>query len=345
MQGPLRRWLTGYGLAYILSLALLCVSWLTPAAQGDLTRLAGLAEHDFHARDQQAVVPVAHLVSVSLNKADVLVIGDSFSTSSNGERRTGLAWQAQLVAAGLAVATLHWDAVRPLCPDFETRLRQSGFQGHTVILQSVERNVANRLTGDANCPVARPLGDSAHVTQAVEMSVTPAIAFHAHANLLHGAATWFNTRQARRAEAPIQLTAPFANEAVRVVPLPDGCRWFSHLQCERGLFLAADVHARPLSAELVDVMRQRNSAPSPWRVVWAIVPDKSTFYGVREAESPQAPLHFANLALAGLGPDLFSALNDLRRDRRDVYLPNDSHLSPVGYQQMGNAILSWIAGR
>ena len=53
-------------------------SWFEPL-NGDLTRLGYLFEEDFGWNKQQPLVPIEHMKSFSIEEADVLVIGDSFS--------------------------------------------------------------------------------------------------------------------------------------------------------------------------------------------------------------------------------------------------------------------------
>lgn len=319
----LRAWLC----AFVVGTAVLFLSWCwtlaTPPFKGDLTRVARLSEAAFGPTVPEPEVQRAWLQETAPADADVLVIGDSFSA-----RRL---WQARLVAAGLRVATVHIRETVGFCSGLNEWIRQSGFRGRTVILESVERNAAERLKPGRHCE--RPRLKSTKPSGMPDDSQPPRGL--TGEPLTTGPITAFNTAQALSVDTERTLGHLREGERIRIHRLPDGCRYFSHAACQTGLFLADDLD-RPSAGEphLAEAQALK-SLMSGYTVIWLVVPDKSSVY--------LRPDHFASFAQAlqarGLGPDLF---RPLRVPGRDVYLPNDSHLSAVGYLRVGDEVLGWM---
>jgi hypothetical protein len=316
---------------FAAGVAFLGVLWLwslrTPAFEGDLTRVALLSEHAFGPRDPQPIIAADLRVSAPLDAADVLVLGDSFSA--------GRQWQAALVATGLRVATLHHRETVGWCAGIFDWVRRKGFRGHTLIIQSVERELADQLKSFERCATPRQ-GVSAAPAPGTEGMAPPGASTGSPA-LFTGLMSHVNTRLALLDDRSRVLQAWGGGTRVRVRALPNGCDVFSHRHCQRGLFLATDEERPHLSDESLRAMARLHAVPRDMRLIWMVLPNKSTLY-LRASGFDR----FAKaLAERGLGVDLWSVLASL--PDRDVYLPNDTHLSNTGHLAVGHAMVAAVA--
>lgn len=334
----LRLWLGVFAAGFMLVTALLLLSFTTQAPYGDLTRIGALSESRFGWRDAQPALDPTLLSSSPIDQADVLVVGDSFSVATGENPHEGLLWQSRLVAAGWRVASMHWDRAHPLCPDFPDWLAHHGFKGRWVVLQSVERALDDRLTPAHRCRTTpRPLLRAFHV--AAPPTEAPPPQWNTNETLLTGISTAWNTWRAMHSLEPAVFKDLSASDSIRLQPLAQGCRLFSHSACDRALFLFDDEIKPRLHARHVPQMA---TAAAPlahhWRTAWLIVPNKRTFY--------LEPTHFAPVSSAiqqrGLGPDVLATLQAASGTGRDLYFPNDTHLSPRGALRLGNAVAHWL---
>lgn len=333
----MRLWLGLFAAGFVAVGALLALSFCTPAPYGDLTRIGGLSETHFGWRDEQPVIDPEQLTSAPIDQADILVVGDSFSVSAGPPPYEGLLWQSRLVAAGWRVASLHWDQTHPLCPDFHEWLSQTGFRGRWVLLESIERALDDRLTHTRPCgsgqrPKPQPFAAVAARTH------PPAPALNLHEKLLTGIITMYNTRQALAAPNPMVAKDPSASNSVRMQPWSAGCQHFSHRACDRALFLLDDEQKPSFDARHLPLMAAAQTKAQPWRLAWVVVPNKRTYYVTPDA--------FATTSQAGqrqgLGPDVMGALQAQSTTLRDLYFPNDTHLSPRGSLVLGEAVKQWL---
>jgi hypothetical protein len=261
--------------------------------------------------------------------ADVLVIGDSFSV--------GRVWQSELVKAGMRVATVDWLDTGPLCRDFSVWLRRSGFRGRLVIIESAERELGSRLQANEAC------SDMGHRVAQVRGPVTsprvaPATELNWGETLFTGVSTWMNTYQAERSHDDLVFGAGRTPFPIRVQTVPRGCEVFSHRACDKGLFLLRDTEQPTLSPRMVEQIASFKSAHPDIAISWLVMPNKSSIY----LEEPGARAIGPSLARQALGPDLFSLLMASRFAVRDLYAPNDSHLSTSGYLVVGRHMVEQI---
>lgn len=328
-DAALRLWLRVFCSVLAAVLALLLWTLLTPPFRGDLTRLGRLSETAFGPTLAQPVVPPALRVSSALQEADVLVIGDSFSVP--------LRWQSVLVERGLRVATIGWQALGPLCADLGEVLRTQGFTGSAVVVQSVERGLAAHLDAALACAHTRP---QRLQTRHTPRDWDPAGPFglNTRETLFTGLLTQWHTHRARTSPEEELRHATGGADSVRIQRVPDGCQRFSHRLCERGLFFADDRTSRPFDAALVDKLQRLSHRHADLSITWVVVPNKSSVY-LNPRHSPDAA---ATLEAGGFGPDLFRLLTETSRQQRDLYLPNDTHLSPAGDRLLGERIADWL---
>jgi hypothetical protein len=130
--------------------------WLEPLS-GDLTRLGGYAERDFGWRKTQSVfVPPLAATSDVPGPADVVVIGDSFSSRTSADRQTlaGGFWTDFLAhTTGLGVR-VH-DVARMPVERYVATQAFTAYPPRAVILEVAERTLLDRLgRGAAQCDIA-----------------------------------------------------------------------------------------------------------------------------------------------------------------------------------------------
>ena len=323
-----RCWLATFLAGYVVLAILAIFALLTPVPYGDLTRIGLFSERDFGWTLSQPRIEPALLRGSPIDRADILVIGDSFSAPH--------VWQSSLVKAGYGVATVHWDSFdESLCRDVDDWVRASGFRGRLIIIQSVERALKIRLGLMQRCDrMARALASRTEPRATMPVDPPP-FAIHWNVKLSSG---WHLLRHSWRARSAAEAAKGFGTTARRVA---DGCAMFSHRLCDKALFFRDDDLVGELTRSEVDAMqdfsRTRTAAP----VLWLIIPDKTTTY-IRPTHSHS----FAEaLRTSGLGPDLFAFAAAHKTRIRDFYLPNDTHLSHRGLLALGEHVLQDVQQR
>ena len=324
-----RLWLQVFGACFGLVLVLLLWTILAPPFRGDLTRLGRLSETAFGPTRPAATLDPALRRSSALGEADVLVIGDSFSAP--------LQWQSALVAQGRKVATVHWDALGPICADLESMLQSQGFRGTSVVIESVERALDHHLDQSLAC--ARHTAKALQTRHAADdPEVAGAFGLNTRETLFTGLLTTLHTWQALRTDAPsVVLDHDEGTRQVRIQHLPNGCQRFSHRACDRGLFYAEDETAPPFSPAMVERMKRLAARHPGLSITWLVIPNKSSVY----LQPDRTALAGAVLETSGLGPDLFSRLTRRSQQTLDLYSPNDTHTSVEGHQVIGLTMLAW----
>ncbi|MDZ7854664.1 hypothetical protein [Sphaerotilus sp.] len=331
----LRLWLRVFGAMLAAVVGLLLWTLLTPPFQGDLTRLGRLSETAFGPTQATRAIDPALRVSSTLQAADVLVIGDSFSVP--------LLWQSVLVERGLRVATIGWQAIGPLCADLGEVLRAQGFRGSAVVVESVERGLAAHLDAALACTHTRPGRLSAQQAPRDWATAGP-FGLNTRETLFTGLLTSWHTHRARTTQAEELLHHTGGADRVRIQRVPDGCLRFSHPLCERGLFFADDRTSPPLTASSVGQMQQISRRHADLAITWVVMPNKSTVY-LPAASTAATRTAGAALEAAGLGPDLFAEFAQRIHQTRDLYSPNDTHTSPDGYRVTGARVHAWLVAR
>lgn len=327
-----RIWLSIVGAGYLVLAALLLVTLFTPVSTGALTRIGQISEHQFQGRDAPPDIPLSLIRQSPIEQADILVVGDSFSNY--------FAWQTELVAAGYRVSTTHWDWTSPLCKDFAGWLKDQGFKGRLVLLESIEYLVPERLDAMRDCTTsmqARKLKLSPPPT--VSPSPPPPVSrINSNARLMTGFNTWQRTRQIERTDGVVEFKAERRGASVFASPLENGCAEFSHRLCEKNLFLSMDRINPELNAADAQFMHQFVQDMRPLQVRWMMIPNKTTVY--LDRDRAQA---FAQRARElAIGPDLFTVAQEGRRAMRDLYWPNDNHWSMQGQLYFGRHMLDYV---
>ena len=312
---------------------------LLEAPYGDLTRIGALPESDFGWRQPQTPVAAEWLIDSPTSEADVIVIGDSFSIS-------GL-WQSRLVKSGLRVRTFHWNVLNNGETPLRLWLAQQGIKNTTpVVIQTVEREAHERIKSllDAEENFAPATGaDALPANQAIRRYSTPrhlppsGPELEQDIRMSSGLRMLYNQMR-------IASGKPFSSKyvgqsiATKVSALPTGCDWFSNKRCDRLLSLSNDETHPKWQGEDTARLLKLSQTYQHLHLVWAITPNKSSIY---LGADPQTAA-WADLAKNKLGPDLFQLFNAEKKKTKDVYYPNDSHLSNNGYLLMGNALVDWL---
>lgn len=297
--------------------------------QGDLTRLGMLPEVQFGWRKPQPYIAPELFQQASMQDADVLVIGDSFSD--------GRVWQTVLTQRGLKVRTESWDSMRGICADFMPWLRAQGFRGQFLVFQIIERNIPDGLERSVACQRMQThpsvLADSPRYP--------PAVTFDPErkdfsGRLSVGIQTALNFRHyAELSKKPDFKFAMLPNGA-KVARVENGCALFSHSRCEDALFLAGD-SADEIDARALENIEALNSRLNGITPIWAFVPNKSTAYLYPDKKFwGEAEQRFG-------APDLLRMTQQAIRGKTvDLYLANNTHFSETGYLLMGEAVFGAI---
>ncbi|CAN5916306.1 hypothetical protein BH11PSE13_BH11PSE13_02670 [soil metagenome] len=325
-------WLRIYGAGFVVCFAVLWVTLLTPTAYGDLTRVGRISETEFAARRPAPKFDDAYLVDSPVSAADVLVIGDSFSIR--------FAWQASLVQAGYRVVTTHWDKTGPLCADFPDWLRRSGFKGRFVIIESIERLLPERLDEAAACTtMSQPFQAIPRATQpAADSAMALPMRLNWDAEWASGWLTYIHTRAIRASRTDLTFNHPRWGDLIMSRPLPNGCKEFSNRLCTKGIFLVDDDRNPALMDKSAAFMAHFGSLVGTPNIIWMVIPNKTTVY----LKQDHAASFVQALKALNLGPDLFALAANSRQDVIDLYSPNDTHLSPAGYQLVGARMLQAV---
>ncbi|PHV12281.1 alginate O-acetyltransferase AlgX-related protein [Chitinimonas sp. BJB300] len=299
--------------------------------KGDLTRLGQLPESDFGPQQAQAAVPAKWQINTPIAQADMLVIGDSFSMNH--------VWQSRLQAQGIKTTTVHWDTQRHCSRrdasygDFLVRMiRESGFKGRYIVLESVEREFEQRMQIRCDQAIASP---------AALRIAKPTLNSHPTETLGWG---WVYKALWHKLVLSYAQGQEKTFGDTKVIAL-DGCGLFSHQRCDYGLFYKNDFHKPSFDstqqvAAIDTRLRQLNIQP-----LWLIVPDKSTVYlGYGTGNEHPFVNIWQTLAQQTIIRilDLGTLFKQQQRKQRDLYLPNDTHLSDAGFLYMGDLVLQTL---
>lgn len=294
---------------------------------GDLTRMGMLPEKHFGWTAPQPKIVKNYLVSSSWMDADILVIGDSFSEK--------LIWQSKLVQAGYKVRTESWASVGQICDDFNDWLSLNQFQGRYVIIQSVENSFDARLKKSVQCKKTQY-----KFLQKTEINLPPILIERGYysihqGQLFAGIKTWLNELIYEEKLRNENFDTWNVNESVQVKRIQNGCELFSHLQCKDVLFYRKI--SRPSVSEIVENMKLVNKRVTSSRLIWLVIPDKSTVY-LSETGSLRDWNQGLDSSINVLEP-LRHAINN---KETDIYFGNDTHLSPKGYGLVGEVVLDYL---
>jgi len=323
---PAKLWLQLFTAGFAVIVAMLIVTLNTPIPYGDLSRIGLVSDHEFGWQLEPPHVERKYLRASPIKEADILVIGDSFSMTNR--------WQSVLQKQGYRVSTIFWGEFREtLCDDFDAWLDRAGFKGKLVVIESVERLLADRLANTQKCKAMNKLPESRIEPFFESPDQVPGFALNWKGKLTSGYVTYRNTHAAMETEGPT-----LAAKQTWVRPVPDGCSMFSNRFCSKALFFKDDDDNGELTVEHVEQMRAFSEAHRARSIMWMVIPNKTTTYVM-----PERSKDFVTaFAKAGLGPDLFTFAKEQKSKIRDFYFPNDTHLSMHGQLALGDLMLGAV---
>jgi len=261
----------------------------------------------------------------------VLVLGDSFSE--------GNVWQSVVSArSGHTTLTYTYDQIS--CPSswLDYALAQPGAK--TVVVESVERVFVGRYAKMERCREDPPLAHEVrpYETQAMRATWPPAL------HLSYTFQTALNTWKMRH------TPGQFRSGKVINTPLKPGCAAFSSLRADRLLYYTRDNlklawTAQDLADAVANIKKVQDEFAAHGKTfIYVLVPDKSSTYrdclaDDKDSEARKRINPTQALLAAGVTtPDLMHAFQENANRITDLYLPDNTHLSPAGYILMAGQI-------
>ncbi|MEQ1914325.1 MAG: hypothetical protein HOP24_08950 [Sideroxydans sp.] len=293
--------------------------------QGELTRMALLPESLFGWTKPQAQLDVQWMQQATMQEADVLVIGDSFSDSR--------VWQTVLTQHQLKVRTVSWNSMQGICSDFSDWAKAQGFRGKYVVAEIVERNLIGTLQRSMDCKQTQyrthSSVDAPRYPPAA--SFDPTLGNYA-GQLSTGIQTRINVHEyeVRSGARDFQLWEIPNN--VKVARVNNGCAYFSHARCNDALFLGED-EATEVNAKAFDLVAAHSARLQNFTAIWVVVPNKATTYLYPHKtfwQEAERRLSMPNLLQVNQ--------RALHEKTVDLYPANNTHYSTTGYLLMGDAI-------
>jgi hypothetical protein len=317
-----------FAVLFFVSVPIVWISLFFTTYQGDLTRVGKWLESDFGAGETQQAIDTKLLVSSRIQDADILVIGDSFSEN--------LYWQTQLSKSGKNVATIHWGAIGFICEDLPIRLKESGFKGQQIIIQSVERVAENQFEKSVNCVSSKQITfDSSRTSRPTDTSFTGET-FNINGQFLAGLETLYHSA-AIRLNPDYSKIHNFKSTGTHIQAIKDGCLYFTNRLCHYGLFFHEDFKRTPLNSKTIKNIKILKTRLNTYKTTWVVIPNKSSIYSDR-ALVEQANPFWVNLEEDQLGPNLYRIIQNNKSLIKNLYAPNDSHFSIEGYLYIGGII-------
>jgi hypothetical protein len=322
----------------VMAVIIWCMEFYFERVYGDLTRIGNFPERYFGWQSLQPAISSEQFKDYSLAEADILVIGDSFSISR--------IWQTRLIADGLKLSTIEWKELKTnesLPADLGETLRASGFKGHYVIIQSIERLFQNRmksLAKESHRIVKKDIINSSFplypFTQRERFSLDKPNGGNWGVKALYNTIKLF-------LDLPERYLKSGAVQAIKL----DGCQFFSHRLCNYTIFVDgsndSDFKKETFTAidNVLTVNKNLNNAGI--QPIWAIIPDKATVYlgyGALNQYPYQNIWKLFSQYPELIAPDLGELFIQKSRTMKDFYMPNDTHLSTNGFLSLGDMMLN-----
>lgn len=291
--------------------------------EGDLTRMAKLPESMFGWTKTQPVIDPADMISAEWGDADVLAIGDSFTSAQ--------VWQTVFARKGVRVRTESWGKMNNLCGDIADWVRSKGFKGKVIVIESAEKYLEDRLASSVRCQrmMYRTLSEAPALVPHTEREMD---AQKYGGRFSIGILTALNVQEYERLGPNPDIQRRQWSPDVYMERLKNGCELFSHARCNDVLFYSKD-RVEDFDENVLNNMEIINSRLAGYTTVWAVIPDKATVYLHHDKTFwNEAERRFR-------APNLLKELRRAVDDKTvDLYLANNTHVSTEGYLVLGNAI-------
>jgi hypothetical protein len=253
---------------FFISVPIVWISLFFTTYHGDLTRVGKWTDHDFTWSIEQKAIDPSLQKSHDIKEADVLVIGDSFSAS--------LYWQSVLIKDNLKVTSLTWSQIGNLvCQDFEATLKEQGFKGKQIIIESVERVAKRQFEKSVNCQSSKtfPKQTASHNAGPHPTSGQADFIMNWNGQFIAGMQTILNTIGIRIHSSYTRLYNLFS-KSVRIYEIKDGCRYFSNRLCQYGLFFREDYQQAGLNDKVLEDIKTLKSRLPNYQTTWVVIPNK-----------------------------------------------------------------------
>lgn len=327
----MRRYLR-YFLAPVIAIggcAAVLSTWLQPLS-GDLARVGFFAERDFGGNGPQ---PVIHVLAngKAVHDPEVLALGDSFSEHN--------LWQSVLaLRSERRIQSYPYDHPTCIRTWLDFALAQPGPK--IVIVETVERELIGRYADMKQCRPERPATFDVQPSETAAIRATWPPALH----LTYTFKTALNTWKLRHTQGTMR------SGTVINAPLKPACAAFSSRRADRLLYYAPDDRklqwtAQQIAAAAANIRRiQDEFAAHGKTFIFVLVPDKSSVYrdclaADKDSEARKRINPTRALLAAGVNTtDLMQVFQENANRITDLYLPDDTHLSPAGYILMAGQI-------
>lgn len=327
-NNPIKRACIIFAAIFFISVPIVWISLFFTTYNGDLTRVGKWLESDFGMSEAQQPIDPKLLVSSSIQNADILVIGDSFSEN--------LYWQTALTKSGKSVATIHWGAIGFICEDLPIRLKESGFKGQHIIIQSVERVAENQFEKSVNCSSSKQITfDSSRVSKPTDISLIDE-KFNINGQFLTGLQALYHSAAIRLIPHYSKIHN-FKSTSTHIQPINDGCLYFTNRHCHYGLFFHEDFKRTSLNSKTIKNIKILKDRLKKYHTTWVVIPNKSSIYSDKSSLEENNPF-WGSIETEGLGPNLFEVIQKNKVLIKDFYAPNDSHFSTKGYFFVGELL-------
>lgn len=297
------------------------------AFEGDLTRMAMLPETQFGWTKQQPAINPVLMTSAEWQDADILAIGDSFTTAK--------VWQTVFAQHGVRIRTESWSTMFNICGDMGEWIRSKGFKGKHIIIESAEKYHEVRLAQSIPCQhmVYHPLPEP---PPHPPVTLPNRSASNYSGSLSVGIQTALNTFKYKQLSSKPDFKSWDALGEVRMHRIDNGCTLFSHLQCNDVLFYSKDLET-DMGENVLSDMQTISKRLNGFNTVWVVIPDKATIYLHPDKKFwDEAERRFH-------APNLLKVLLQAKYEKTmDLYLANDTHVTTTGFLLLGNAIYNSI---
>ena len=319
-----------------LVLPILALHFVQPLS-GDLTRIGLLPERAFGWNTAQPTLTGRTATVDKLGDAEILIVGDSFSN--------GGTWQAYAFSAERKYMTLRLGRI---CDDFPEFIAALGKPPKILIIEVIERDSRNILAvncvksslqaldgkhelrnvrqGDVLGGVFAPkIGGGPELRSDRQLSIFGGVFGYKY---IFGSALYYLF--------PGNQHRPGTYGGVRVQNVDGGCAFFSHRECELGLFVGDDFTLGRLGGDDLQSTKLTVVTRLFERVLVVVVPNKSSVY-LESRDQAQRKDESLRLFGQNLGVDvvpLHVAFYEAKSRIKDLYLPDDTHLSTAGFREL-----------
>jgi hypothetical protein len=313
-----------------------CLSFIFEPIDGDLTRTGRYSERDFGGKASQPAIQI-NGNGASIEDPDVLVLGDSFALEN--------VWQSVL-ARKLDRKILSFDYGQVGCVDNWVKYAMNSSSAKIIVIESVERFFLSHFLEGEKCTSGKqvPFELRASTSEVNRKRWAPELPIR------HVFSVAFNTLEMGLTDKTV------VSGKVINAPINDVCGIFSNRRADRLLYFADDENKFNWSRE--DVGRavsnilaiQRELAERGKKLVFVMVPDKLSVYQDCLLHSDNTgPTTHADITktLIGSGVNAPNLLTEFRANAGkivDLYRPNDTHLSTVGYVLLADKLAQYMAG-